>query len=219
MAIKAIIFDFDGVVVADSEYIKEDSWEAVVTAIGVKSREPLVRAREKFSKGRGSRYDIIKDALEVLRYPTGQIPTLVSRYAEVYNQAVQAAILQKGVRPIDREGLEKLEKKYPLYINSATPEAAVGETVRNLGLADIFKGVFGQPAKKTENIRRAIAAEKIQPSEMLFVGDGDGDYEAAQSVGCTFIGLANSWNKWVDAKPFPLVRDILEVESAIQQLE
>src|SRR3989338_1342418 len=124
MAIKAIIFDFDGVVVGDSEYIKENSWEAVVLKLGEESREPLLRARATFSKGRGSRYDIIKDTLAELKYPPEQIPALVNQYAEVYNQAVQAAIFKKGVRPIDREGLNKLAIHYPLYINSATPEAA-----------------------------------------------------------------------------------------------
>jgi phosphoglycolate phosphatase-like HAD superfamily hydrolase len=213
--IKAITFDFDGVIVADSEYSKEDSWEAVIAELGESARRPLAAARQAFSKGKGSRFDIIEAALKELKMPATEIVVAVPRLAEVYNRAVQTAILEKGIRPVDKEGLAALAKEHPLYINSATPEIAVQETVRSLGVELFFKGVFGQPTKKVENLRRVIAAENIKPAEMLFVGDGDGDAAAGAEAGCRFIGLANSWNKWQSPKPFPLITNLTEVMAVL----
>ncbi|MSU75695.1 MAG: HAD family hydrolase [Candidatus Magasanikbacteria bacterium] len=208
--IKAITFDFDGVIVADSEYIKEDSWEAVIAELGESARQPLATTRQTFSKGKGSRFDIIEAALKDLKMPATEIIAAVPRLAQVYNRAVQTAILEKGIRPVDREGIAALAKHCPLYINSATPEIAVQETVRRLGVELFFKGVFGQPTKKVENLQRVIAEENIKPMEMLFVGDGDGDVAAATEAGCRFIGLANSWNKWQSPKLFPLIANLTE---------
>ncbi len=215
LLIKAITFDFDGVIVADSEYIKEDSWEVVVRVLGEISREPIIAARQAFSKGRGSRYDIIAATLSSLGYSEEKIPEFTNNLAEVYNEEVQRGILRKGVRPIDRRGLSELALSYPLYINSATPESAVAESVKKLGLAEFFSGVFGQPSKKKENLCRAIVAEQIQPAEMLFIGDGDGDYQAAIELGMPFIGLANSWNEWQNPKPFPLIADLTEIANIL----
>lgn len=215
MSIKAIIFDFDGVIVADSEYIKEDCWDAVVKELGEGARQPLLSARHKFANGKGSRYDIIKDALIVLNYQSEQIDGLVNHCAAVYNGAVQAGILKKGVWPADYESLRRMSLRYPLYINSATPEIAIKETVINLKLKEIFKGVYGQPNKKNDNICRAVSAEMIKPNELLFVGDSEGDYQAAEQVGCQFIGLANSWNKWGEQKPFPLIVNLAELETLL----
>jgi len=51
---------------------------------------------------------------------------------------------------------------------------------------------------------------------MVFIGDSEGDYLAAKKIGCKFIGLANSWNKWDKTGLFQLIINLSELETIIK---
>jgi len=145
--IKALVFDFDGVIIVDSEFIKEDTWKVIASELGDNSSAAIEQARIKYSESNGSRYDIIREALKILKYPSKKINKLVNIYASRYNEVVQGELLKKGIAEDDKKVLKRLAKYYSLYINSATPEEAVQESIINFKIGRIFKGVYGQPKK------------------------------------------------------------------------
>ena len=61
-------------------------------------------------------------------------------------------------------------------------------------------------------MERILKKEKLNVKEMLFVGDAEGDYNAAKNIGCNFIGVANNWNKW-KKREFPLIKSISELQN------
>ena len=215
--IKVIVFDHDGVIVRLSELVKQGAWGFVAHHPDIGDRAVVAEAEVFYGRAKGNRYDILKRVFERLGKSAAEIPVLVAKHAERFNQVVQEGIRSLGVLPEDRAALEALAKKYPLYVNTGTPEEAIRETLERNGIRQCFKAVLGQPQGKVENLMRVLAAERITPGEMVFVGDSAWDHEAAEEVGCRFIGLANLWNGWQEQeKPFPLVSSLGEIVTVIE---
>jgi phosphoglycolate phosphatase-like HAD superfamily hydrolase len=209
-AIGAIVFDFDGVIVRDSEFLKDRAWDEIFkewpgwdTSVRPVFRQSLLRV----NKIGGSRFEILCDFFGVLGKSESDVAALTASYAVRFDSIVQEGILQCGVTDTDRAALAFLSKKFPLCINSATPEDALKRSVSDLGLADLFSYVYGRPSTKQENIYRAARDTGIDVPALLFVGDGPGDVAAWADTGCQFIGITNSHNGWA-GKPFPLLSSI-----------
>ena len=215
--VKVIVFDFDGVIIRRSEFFKQESWPLVFTKYGEKGMTAFREGEKKYGGGRGGdRFDILRHAFEQLGEDKDDVPALVQEGARVFDEQVQSKILAAGVTDKDRQTLERLSKRLPLYLNSATPKEALERTISNLKLQKCIKGALGRPNSKIKNFSLVSSTEHISPGAILFVGDADTDYQAAQQFGCAFVGLGNEWNKWEkDGKPFPVVHDLGEVETFI----
>jgi len=213
--ITVIVFDFDGVIVRSSGFLKREAWQVVLASYGRRAMPHFAEAEAKYSEGRGGdRYDVLRYIFEKLSEPINKIPSLIETGAAAFNAHLQKRIAEVGVEPSDRRALEELSTRYPLYINSATPDKELNQTIMLLRLHTAFKGILGRPSSKLHNLRLVLSREYAAPTNMLFVGDGEHDYKAALEVGCHFVGYSNEWNKWADReKPFPLVNSILDVLS------
>ncbi len=201
--IQAIAFDFDGVIV-DSNRLKYDAWFRLFSG-NMEVSEALVR--DVLSRITQTRYDILREIFIQVGKETRDVEELVLDYGARYNALVQDAIAAGGVISSARETLQILAPRYALYINSATPHDALQEAVARGGINSLIKAAYGAPGTKEENLRIIMNTEGIGNNEILMVGDGEGDLSAARKVGCSFIGVANEWNKWHD-KDFPLVSDL-----------
>lgn len=218
--ITAIVFDFDGVIVQDSEFFKQEAWRVVFASYGEKVMEWFREAEAKYGGGRsGDRFDILRHMYQRLGEPAHQVPSLVEEGAATFNLYVQKRILEVGVECSNRGALEELSKSYALYINSATPEKELEQTVMHLKLDGVFKRVLGRPSNKVQNLRIIAKTEDVKRQNILFVGDGDHDYNAAREFGCHFLGYANDWNKWAAGdKQFPLVTNLRDVVSRVETI-
>ena len=177
--IKVIVFDFDGVLV-DSNRLKREAWFKLFAPEEV-SDELIMDVLEKV---KATRYDILREIFMRLGKPEGEIESLVSQYAGRYNDIVQAGIFSMGLNPWAEEILSNLKPKFNLYLNSATPEEAMIQTIKRLGIKDCFKKIYGQsePRSKEINLQKIINEENVLPSEVLVVGDGQDDLGAAKAL-------------------------------------
>lgn len=215
--IKAIVFDFDGVIVRQSEFSKQEVWEELFP-LGTPEREEFSKAEKLYGGGRGGdRFDIIRYVYE--NVPKLRGTTLESIVADTechFDETVQMRIVNEGILAHDKQTLVELSRSRSLYLNSATPVDALKRTLQNLGLEGVFKGVLGRPLSKVENFRRVAAEEDLSPAEILFVGDSEADVKAAKEFGCLFVGLGNDWNTWQEGgKEFPIVKDLAEVKKLV----
>ena len=87
------------------------------------------------------------------------------------------------------EFLEKIKKKLPLYLISATPHKELKEITNQRGITDTFKAIFGAPLDKTVVLQKIMDLEEVSPQEMLFIGDSQEDLQSAQNLGVQFIGV------------------------------
>lgn len=217
-SIRAIVFDFDGVIVRRSEIFKQEAWGALFGG-HENAWKSFKEAEARFGNGRGGdRFDILQFVFAAL-FPEEteeKREKRVADAAEDYDAIVQKKITNEFIDPIDRALLEQLSRKYPLYINSATPTEALIRTVQSLGISPFFTGVYGRPHSKVENFAVICTELNASPEEIIFIGDSESDYSAAQAAGCRFVGFQNEWNGWREvAKPFTVIQSLEEVEKLI----
>jgi phosphoglycolate phosphatase len=208
--VKVLIFDFDGVIV-DSNRLKRAAWDHVFSDQNITPR--LVS--EIVARNKGDRHDIVREILAAGGATGHDMDALVDQHSRRFNTLVQHGLLQMGVSPRSRHALVDLSEKYPLYINSATPQAALEETVARLRIGSLFAHVYGSPCSKEENFMRISEREGARMDEMLFVGDSESDWIAAKNAGVSFVGFVNGENNWSD-KEFPLARSLEEINKFVK---
>jgi phosphoglycolate phosphatase-like HAD superfamily hydrolase len=110
----------------------------------------------------------------------------VRRYTELCEVQISAAPEIAGagaaLAELGRRGIAR-------YVCSLTPQEPLRRLINRRGLSNHFKSALGGPATKAENLATIACAENIGPSEMVLVGDGRVDLEAARAFGCRFIGV------------------------------
>ena len=182
LPIRVIVFDFDGTLVQSNQlkyYAYFSLFPDDPRTAGV-IREVLADCFE------ASRYEILHFILEGLGM-YGDLESEVAALSQRYNQLVLAATI--ACLEVDGAGasLAALALRFPLYISSNTPEESLQEIIRARGWAGYFKGIFGYPRQKDVTLREIMAQEQVGPSEVLMVGDGHSDRQAAEYTGCDFI--------------------------------
>ena len=85
--------------------------------------------------------------------------------------------------------IEEQALRVPLFIASGAPEAELRAIVEDRGLAAHFRGVFGSPRDKVTLLTTIASASGIALRDLVFIGDGRQDYEAARSLGMPFVGI------------------------------
>jgi len=222
--IKAVVFDFDGVLTKGGEELKEKAWDFLSDPWSDQAKKWLGEARRKYGQGKGSRFEILKYVIARFGHPAVFDEALVPAYADCYDRLVQSMLVQSGLADGVVDTLERLFR-LNLTINSATPTASVRESAFALGISRFFDQVLGGPDSKFENLSlAATCCVASPPAGMVFVGDGINDWKAAQKFGCHFIGVANSWNNWGKKRPkgmpkYCLITDLREIPDKIALLE
>lgn len=187
------VCDFDGVIVRGSEELKDWAWTQIFT--DPKNLAVNKKWQKYFANGAGDRYDILRKAIAEIGFEEASKKT-IKRYADKFDNFVQQGILDIGVHKDDMRALEFLSSKSKLFINSATPEDSMLQTVKNLGIEKLFLHVYGMPTTKLENLDKVRLFTGVSISEIIFIGDNNGDREAASTFGCPFIGIKTKQNGW-----------------------
>jgi phosphoglycolate phosphatase len=193
MAIKIIVFDFDGTLV-DSAQLKYDAYFELFDD----SKRCVENIRSLLSEiYEESRFTIIEAILK--RISTGDKRSLaakVDQLAEQYNDIVLAGAKSCPELPGAETTLASLSKKYRLYLSSTTPEASLREIVEFRGWGGYFVDIFGYPRQKSTTLREILKQENASSRQVLIVGDGESDRKSAVENGCFFlhVGEAFSFN-------------------------
>jgi phosphoglycolate phosphatase-like HAD superfamily hydrolase len=190
MAIKVIVFDFDGTLI-DSNRLKydayfelfpEDEWHVQTV------REVLSEMFEE------SRFVILEEILSRLGDNAGMDLKQKSReLADRYNDIVLAGAKACPEKPGAHKLLQALAETYTLYVSSTTPESALVEIIHFRKWGQYFQGIFGYPREKSKTLQRIIEREKVKSSEVLIVGDGESDRKSAVDNGCPFIHVSENF--------------------------
>ncbi len=184
MPLKVIVFDFDGTLI-DSNQIKynaffklfphDDFHHGIITEVLNKHLEE-------------SRYVILEKILYEIKDPgIVNIDDKVSELAERYNTIVVSEAKTCKEKPGAKKALDFLGRKFPLYLSSTTPEAALKEIVKDRKWDTCFCDIFGYPRKKSTTLLEVMKKEQVNADEVLVVGDGESDRLSASETGCRFF--------------------------------
>lgn len=180
--IKAIIFDFDGVILESAD-IKTVAFLELFDHRS--DLQPAILQYHLDNLGM-SRYDkfawIYTDLLG--RPFTAEVrEQLGSDFSALVLEKVLACPFVPGAE----ETLQFLAPQLPLFVASGTPQEELDLIVEKRGLTPYFKEVWGTPKKKPEIIRDILERYKLMPQDAVMVGDGSSDYKAAVHTDLHFV--------------------------------
>lgn len=194
-AISVVVFDFDGTLV-DSNGLKHRAYAVAFGAVpgAAKLIGPALRAHP--DKDRRFIVESIVTRLE----RNGDLGTadaaalvrrVLRRYSRVCLKSVSAARDFPGVATT----LPALAKRYRIAVNSGTQQRQLRQLVGRRDWGAYCEVVLGSPATKIRNLRRIAASFKVQPAQVVLVGDSPVDAAAANEFGCRFIYMAHGGAK------------------------
>lgn len=182
---KAVIFDFDGVIL-DSANIKTVAFLELFKDFP----EHQNAIKEYHIDNQGiSRYNKFKWIYEELLgkpYNT----KVKDRLGKAFSDLVLKKVIKAEAIPGAIDFLKTLKKeKIPAYVASGTPDKELQKIIEERKLTKYFKSLYGSNISKEEAIDRIAEKESAKYSEMLFIGDAITDYKAAHSRGVPFAAV------------------------------
>ncbi len=181
--IRAIAFDFDGVLV-ESVDVKT---RAFARLFGGEAPEVVRRILAYHLQNGGvSRLEKFRVIYrEILRRPLDEdrFRHLCEQFAELVVDEIVAASWVEGAR----EFLTRHRGRYAFFVISGTPEAELKEIIRRRDMEGLFEEVLGAPRTKEVLLRDVMARYHLLPPELVFVGDAETDWAAACATGVSFI--------------------------------
>jgi len=192
--LRAIAFDFDGVILESTD-VKTDAFVALFSD---RSREIQNKVREHHLANLGiSRF--VKFAWiheNLLHEPLSDEQS--KALGEQFSSLVLEKVLAAPVVPGARESVREPAATYPLFVVSGTPQEELDLICDRRGLRDVFVEIHGSPRKKPDILRDILARKGWSNEELLFVGDGESDYDAARAVNLPFLArdTAELHDRW-----------------------
>lgn len=179
---RMLFWDFDGVV-KESVAVKSDAFERLFAPFGT---AVAARVREHHECNGGlSRYQKLPLYLQWAGQPA--TADQVSRYDGLFSAAVRQAVIDCDWVSGAREYLEANHQSQHMVLVTATPQSEIEHIVTALGIAGVFRGIYGAPLAKAEAVAASLARVQCSCEQALLIGDSAADMEAAAATGVRFL--------------------------------
>lgn len=178
-----VILDFDGVIL-ESVDVKTRAFRDLFS-FASEHVDEIVNFHVQ--NGGMSRFDKFKHFYKnILKEPLSneQYYFLCNRFSEL----VFDGVLKSKFVPGAEKFLSNFATKTSLFVASATPEPELTEIIKQRGLLNYFKAIYGAPRTKQECIEELLINMDCPKDNAIFVGDSLNDYKAAQEAGVRFVG-------------------------------
>ena len=199
--LRAIIFDFNGVII-DDEPLHLELFRVILAEEGIALSDDDYRVKYLGSDDRGCFVAALADAgREREALDSAFITQLIERKAALYRAAIdQRHLLFPGVVELVR----RLANEYPLAIASGALRGEIEMALERGGIDDCFQAIIaaedvGACKPDPEGYVKALAAlnaearPPIQPGECLVIEDSIAGVEAAKRAGMRCLAVTNSY--------------------------
>ena len=192
--IKAIVFDFDGVL-ADSEPLHLRAYQKVLSRFGV-----TLTREDYYTRYLGYDDEGVFTRLAAERgmpLDESQLETLIADKAAVFDAAIGSEeILYPGAAAC----ITRMAARYPLGIASGALRHEIEAILRHRQLLQHFRFIVGSgdtPESKPapDPYRRAVELHGLAPEECVAIEDSHWGIVSAKSAGLTCVGLATTYSR------------------------
>jgi phosphoglycolate phosphatase-like HAD superfamily hydrolase len=187
--LKIICLDFDGVVV-DSNSIKSEAFIELFESYQDKIEEIKIFQQENESLSRFIKFEYIAKNILKSETPEKVISKWLKKYSDLTIEKVCKCNEINGASAF----INYFKKLMPIYLISATPLNDLNTIINKRGYKDLFKKIYGSPMKKQDAIIEIIENESIDHTDIIYVGDSQSDFVAADEVNISFYAF-NSGRK------------------------
>lgn len=177
---KYVIFDFDGTL-ADSKKVMVSAWNQLAEKYHFKAiKLDELEAMKKLS---------IRERSKLLNFPMYKMPIVIPQLYQLYRHAIQDVDLFEGVKEL-LIGLEK--KGFKIAIISSNSEDIIKDFLSRNRIESVqhvlcSSRIFG----KDRLIAKFLKANRVETSEVIYVGD-----EHRDIVACKKSGVKIIWVGW-----------------------
>ena len=181
--IKAIAFDFDGVL-AESVEVKTKAYAKIFEHENEDVIQKIVAYHIKHAGV--SRFEKFKTiSRDILKRPLSNntFQSLCTRFSKLVVDEVVASPGVEGAWKF----LENNKKLYSFFVVSGTPDEELKEIIRRRGMEKFFDEILGSPKTKDILLNQLMQKYELKPAEMVFVGDAETDWIGARKTGVRFI--------------------------------
>ncbi len=209
---KYIIFDFDGTIA--------DTFPLI--------RKLFMRLKDEYKEYASEEFDLDevrnKDAREILRkfkIPIYKLPPIISRVKKEMQIEIPK---EAGTFPGIKRVLENLSKKYRLGILSSNSEENIKLFLSRNNLSSYFDFIYSDSSLfgKDKTIKAMLKDRKINPREMIYVGDEQRDILACRKLKIPIIVVTwgfNSEEFLMKEKPAYIARKPEDVERIVPAMK
>ncbi|MAF42800.1 MAG: haloacid dehalogenase [Parcubacteria group bacterium] len=212
LKIRAIIFDFDGVIL-ESMDIKTRAFAFLFKDYPNHLQEILKLHRFHGGMSRFEKFDRIYR--DILKEPLSQDQKV--KLGKDFSDYVYQEILKCPFVEGAFEFLEKYSEKLPLFIVSGTPDDEIKSIIKERNLGKYFKEVLGSPLKKKALNFKILKEYNLNPKDVVFVGDSIDDYDGAKGAGIRFIGRIKEGNPFEGLNIESKIYNLFELEKIINK--
>ena len=183
--VRALILDFDGVVV-ESEAAKDALFREMFARYPAHAAAAAGFHEANRALPRQRKFEHFVFELLGLRDDEVLVRALVAEFGALAVERVAACSLVAGAREL----LERCAARHlPVYLASVTPRDDLLEVLGRQGLHGYFAEVFGDPpTTKAEAIEQVLRATGAPRDDLVLVGDTASDLRVASMAGIRFIG-------------------------------
>lgn len=212
--IKAIIFDFDGVLV-ESVNIKTKAFAKLFESKGSDIVKMVIDYHlSNLGISRFEKFRYIYKKILKMPLTNTDFDLLCQRFSGLVSKETIMAPYVKGAK----EFLENHASRYRCFILSAIPQEEIDEIVRQRGIGRFFIGIYGAPLEKSKAIRDIINKDGLAPIDVLCVGDSLTEYNAAKENSVNFVARINGDGTRLLQLDCPKIKDLSELPKVIKAL-
>lgn len=213
--IKAVIFDFDGVIL-DSANIKTVAFLELFDEYP--EHQKAIKDYHIKHQGitRYKKFEWIYTELLNKAYNN----EVKERLGKEFSALVFEKIMKTDPIPGAIEFLEIIrENNMPAFIASGTPDHELNQIVASRDLTKYFQAIYGSDISKEEAIDRIAKEEDLEYSELLFVGDAITDYRAANSRNVPFVAVySEEMEEFWEERDIEPVTNLMQISEKVDQL-
>jgi phosphoglycolate phosphatase-like HAD superfamily hydrolase len=207
---RAIILDFDGVIV-ESNQIKHTAFSELFSQFPQYHDEIMAYHLRNNAVDRHKKFRFIMESIMHETYSSDRAHAWSEQYSGMTRQKIIACPYVRGAEEFIRD----LGRILPLFLASATPQDELNLILDERGMTGSFQGIYGAPLKKIKIFEEIARKSSLTPDEIIFIGDSREDFISARDFGCNFIGRISGYNfKDVPARCF---QDLYEIKAYIIQ--
>ncbi len=184
---KAIIFDFDGVIL-DSVNVKTNAFSEMYSKWGNKTQNAVIKHHlENGGVSRFEKFKIYHKKFLNINLSKNEI----SELADDFSKLVFDGVCNSPFIPGAEEFLKIVKNNYSTFICTGTPQKEIEEILITKKLNKFFNSVHGSPDDKITIINFIMRTNSFEPKDVLFIGDAMTDYNASIATNINFIGVKN----------------------------
>jgi len=211
--IKAVIFDFDGVILESAD-IKTSAFRELFSVYPDKMQKGIEYHVANAGISRYVKFRYFYENILERSLSKKEELELGKRFSEIVLKKVLEAPFVAGAL----EFLSGSNCLYDFFIASGTPEEELLHIMRERGITTYFKEAHGSPKTKPDVIRDILSRYNLNNKEVVYIGDAESDRCAAHETDVFFIERKADLKEDPSQKNSLTVKDLVGIKETLETI-